>query len=59
MGKKLVNKLLRVNGLLILLVWCSGLFGIWGNLYGLLVMGLISVFFVLIFVGLISDDNFL
>ncbi|MEM0940883.1 MAG: hypothetical protein AAF600_21330 [Bacteroidota bacterium] len=59
MRKKLVKKLLRLTGLLTIIVWSSGFFGLEGNLYALLVMGLIIVFFVLIFVGLIVDDDLL
>ena len=51
--------MLRIIGALIVIVWISGLFGFWGYWYGLIVMGLITVFFVLIFVGFIIDDNFL
>ena len=59
MRKKLVNKMLRLTALLTIAVWVSGLFGFWNNLYGLIIMGLIIVFFVLIFVGFIVDDDFI
>ena len=57
MLKKLVHNLLRLTGLITLIVWGSGFFGLDGSLYILLVMGLIIVFFVLIFVGFIVDND--
>ncbi len=59
MRKKRVNKLLRLTAILTIIVWLSGFLGFWGNAYALLVMGLITVFFVLIFVGFINDQDFL
>ena len=59
MQTKIVSKMLLLTGVLTIIVWISGLFGFWGNLYGLIIMGLVIVFFVLIFVGFIVDDDHL
>ena len=59
MQKSLVNRLLRITGTLTIAVWIVGLLGVWGSLYGILVMALITIFFVLIFIGFMNGDGFL
>lgn len=59
MQRKKVNRLLRITGVLTIIIWVLGLFGVWGGLYGILVMAMITLFFVLIFIGFMNDNGLL
>jgi len=59
MRNNLNKRILQFIGILTIIVWAVGFFGYMGNAHTVLVMGLIITGLVMVFIGFITNDDFL
>lgn len=59
MRKKRLKRIIYLIGTIAIIIWAVGFWGYWGIPHTITVMGLIITAFILIFIGVILEDDFL